>query len=50
MIMVTITTLDSERDMDMSDKFNHPVLLGLGATVVFSLFILLLMGFGNLLS
>ena len=35
--------------MNLLDRSNNPVLLGLVATVGFSLFVLLLMGIGNLL-
>jgi len=35
--------------MELLNRVNHPVWLGIGATVLFSLFVLLLMSFGNLL-
>jgi hypothetical protein len=35
--------------MDLLDKLNNPVWLGIGATVAFALFVLLLMNIGNLL-
>ena len=35
--------------MYLPEKFDNPVWLGIGATVLFSLFILLLMGIGDLL-
>ncbi len=33
----------------LPEKFNNPLWLGLGATVLFSVFVLLLMGIGELL-
>ena len=36
--------------MQIPDKLNHPIWLGLGAAILAALFILLLMGIGNLLS
>jgi hypothetical protein len=40
----------SEDSMQLPDKFNNPIWLGLGVAILMSVFVLLLMGVGLLLS